>query len=63
MRLILFLWFVSVTPCVVMLEYILDGKTLSTLRALTLVGVCFFVFLSSKTDLAFSAYGILCIVC
>jgi hypothetical protein len=42
---------------VVLLEYMLDGKTLTIKRVLTLCGVCFFVLLSSKADLAFSVFG------
>jgi len=49
-----------VTPCVVLLEYILDKKMLSTNRAICLGAVCVFVLVSSKADLAFSPYGTLC---
>lgn len=49
-----------VTPCVVLLEYILDRKTLSRTRSAWLVAVCVFVLISSGADLEFSAYGTLC---
>ena len=49
-----------VTPGVVLLEYILDGKVLSGLRTLSLSAVCVFVLISSNADLEFSAYGTLC---
>eukprot|EP00553_Chaetoceros_curvisetus_P013410 CAMPEP_0204639788 /NCGR_PEP_ID=MMETSP0717-20131115/44402_1 /ASSEMBLY_ACC=CAM_ASM_000666 /TAXON_ID=230516 /ORGANISM="Chaetoceros curvisetus" /LENGTH=324 /DNA_ID=CAMNT_0051659999 /DNA_START=175 /DNA_END=1149 /DNA_ORIENTATION=+ len=48
------------TPCIVWLEYILDGKTLSHTRAACLIAVCFFVLVSSKADLEFSLYGTVC---
>ena len=46
-----------VTPCVVVLEYFLDGTTLSYTRALCLVVVCFFVMISSGAALEFSWRG------
>jgi solute carrier family 35 protein E3 len=49
-----------VTPCVVLLEYILDHKTLSRPRSAWLLAVCVFVLISSGADLEFSAYGTLC---
>lgn len=49
-----------VTPGVVLLEYILDGKVLSSLRTLSLSAVCAFVLISSNSDLEFSAFGTLC---
>ncbi len=49
-----------VTPGVVLLEYILDNKSLSQLRTLSLTAVCAFVLISSRADLGFSAYGTLC---
>ncbi len=49
-----------VTPGVVILEYILDKKILSTNRTLTLVAVCSFVLISSRADLEFSTYGTIC---
>jgi len=48
------------TPCVVVLEYILDGKTISMQRLICLVAVCIGVFISSHSDLEFSPYGTLC---
>lgn len=49
-----------VTPCVVFLEYIFDRKTLSSMRILSLCGLCFFVVISSQADLHFSMYGTAC---
>jgi len=49
-----------VTPMVVALEYILDGKTLSKKRASCLVPVCILVLISSGADLNFSPYGTMC---
>jgi solute carrier family 35 protein E3 len=49
-----------VTPVVVALEYILDGKTLSKKRTSCLVAVCLFVLISSGADLNFSPYGTIC---
>eukprot|EP00542_Grammatophora_oceanica_P000954 CAMPEP_0194057440 /NCGR_PEP_ID=MMETSP0009_2-20130614/63392_1 /TAXON_ID=210454 /ORGANISM="Grammatophora oceanica, Strain CCMP 410" /LENGTH=331 /DNA_ID=CAMNT_0038707203 /DNA_START=65 /DNA_END=1060 /DNA_ORIENTATION=+ len=49
-----------VTPVVVLLEYLWDRKTLSTARALCLMGVCGFVLFSSKSDVSFSPYGMIC---
>lgn len=49
-----------VTPCVVLLEYILDKKRLSRNRAACLVVVCIFVLISSRADMAFSTYGTVC---
>ena len=46
-----------VTPCVVLLEYILDRKVLSVCRALCLVAVCFFVLMASGADLEFNVAG------
>mmetsp|Transcript_10489 Transcript_10489/g.12170 ORF Transcript_10489/g.12170 Transcript_10489/m.12170 type:complete len:351 (-) Transcript_10489:115-1167(-) len=51
-----------VTPGVVMLEYVLDQKTLSIQRTLSLVAVCMFVLVSSRADLEFSTYGTLCAI-
>lgn len=49
-----------VTPCVVLLEYILDKKKLSRNRAACLIVVCLFVLISSRADMAFSTYGTVC---
>mmetsp|Transcript_8178 Transcript_8178/g.12552 ORF Transcript_8178/g.12552 Transcript_8178/m.12552 type:complete len:374 (-) Transcript_8178:2934-4055(-) len=49
-----------VTPGVVFLEYILDGKILSRNRTLSLVAVCFFVLISSRAELQFSLFGTVC---
>jgi len=49
-----------VTPGVVILEYILDKKILSSKRMLTLVAVCTFVLVSSRADLEFSMRGTIC---
>ena len=46
-----------VTPFVVTLEFFLDGKQLSYMRAITLGLVCFGVLLCSGGDLAFSVRG------
>jgi len=49
-----------VTPCVVLLEYILDKKILSRNRIACLVAVCILVLVSSGSDLTFSTYGTMC---
>lgn len=49
-----------VTPGVVLLEYILDGKILSRARTCSLTVVCAFVLISSRADMGFSAYGTIC---
>jgi solute carrier family 35 protein E3 len=49
-----------VTPCVVLLEYILDRKTLSRNRTILLVIVCLCVMISSVGALTYSHYGTLC---
>lgn len=49
-----------VTPAVVLLEYVLDGKVLSRKRAASLVAVCVFVLVSSGADLEFNAFGTIC---
>jgi len=49
-----------VTPCVVLLEYILDRKTLSKNRIILLTIVCIFVIISSGASLTFSHYGFIC---
>jgi hypothetical protein len=49
-----------VTPCVVLLEYILDRKTLSRNRTMLLFTVCLFVLISSGASLTFSYYGTIC---
>ena len=46
-----------VTPVVVLLEYFLDGKTLSHARIACLVMVCVFVMVSSRGDMSFSMTG------
>jgi hypothetical protein len=46
-----------VTPLVVLLEYMLNGKTLSIPRAVALTMVCVFVCLSVQGDLEFSVVG------
>ena len=46
-----------VTPCVVLVEYVLDRKILSKQRATALAAVCLFVLVSSGGDLAFSPHG------
>jgi len=49
-----------VTPCVVLLEYILDKKMLSSNRAACLLAVCILVLVSSGADVAFSTHGTVC---
>jgi hypothetical protein len=49
-----------VTPCVVLLEYILDRKTLSRNRTMLLFTVCLFVLISSGASLTVSYYGTIC---
>ena len=49
-----------VTPVVVLLEYCLDGKTLSFQRTVALIAVCIMVFVSSRGDLLFNKTGTLC---
>lgn len=49
-----------VTPCVVLLEYILDRKTLSRNRTVLLTIVCVFVLISSKAASTVSNYGTMC---
>jgi len=49
-----------VTPMVVLLEYVLDSKTLSHPRIIFLTIVCVSVLLSSFQDAQFSAYGVIC---
>ncbi len=49
-----------VTPCVVLLEYILDRKTLSRNRTVLLFLVCVFVMVSSTSALVYSHYGTIC---
>mmetsp|Transcript_34584 Transcript_34584/g.83523 ORF Transcript_34584/g.83523 Transcript_34584/m.83523 type:complete len:272 (-) Transcript_34584:49-864(-) len=46
-----------VTPVVVLLEYCLDGKTLSYARQFCLAMVCVFVMVSSRGDMSFSMTG------
>jgi solute carrier family 35 protein E3 len=46
-----------VTPLVVLLEYGLNGKTLSIRRTMALFMVCVFVYFSVQGDLEFSAVG------
>jgi len=48
-----------VTPMVVLLEYWLDGKTLSSNRTMCLIAVCLFVLISSGADLNYSFHGII----
>lgn len=48
------------TPCVVVLEYILDKKLVSRNRSMWLVAVCVSVLISSSASLSFSPYGTLC---
>jgi solute carrier family 35 protein E3 len=45
------------TPGVVLLEYLLDGKILSRSRSSSLMLVCFFVLISSRADMEFSVTG------
>jgi len=49
-----------VTPGVVLLEYLLDGKVLSNARSACLIVVCALVLLSSGADMNFSVQGTLC---
>lgn len=49
-----------VTPAVVLLEYVLDGKVLSRKRTASLVAVCAFVLVSSGADLEFDTIGTIC---
>jgi len=49
-----------VTPAVVLLEYVLDGKILSRKRNASLVAVCAFVLVSSGGDLEFNMFGTIC---
>lgn len=49
-----------VTPGVLLLDYVLDGKTLSTSRMGCILAVCVFVLISSKGELAFSVRGTIC---
>lgn len=49
-----------VTPMVVLLEYVLDGKTLSRLRAIFLIVVFLSVLISTAGDTRFSVYGTIC---
>jgi solute carrier family 35 protein E3 len=49
-----------VTPCVVLLEYILDRKILSRNRTILLAVVCMFVMVSTQASSQFSHYGTLC---
>ena len=49
-----------VTPVVVFLEYVLDGKLLSVTRSTCLAVVCTSVFVSSRAALDFSWAGLLC---
>lgn len=49
-----------VTPCVVLLEYLLDAKILSWRRAACLVAVCTCVLISSRAALEFSTKGAMC---
>lgn len=48
------------TPCVVVLEYILDKKLVSRNRLLWLFAVCVSVLISSGASLSFSPFGTLC---
>ena len=45
------------TPCVVCSEYFLDGKVISSKRAVALGGVCAGVYVCSVSDLEFSLQG------
>jgi len=49
-----------VTPCVVLIEYVLDRKVLSKQRTVLLVAVCVSVMISSKGALGHSYYGTIC---
>lgn len=49
-----------VTPAVVLLEYVLDGKILSRKRTVSLVAVCAFVLVSSGADMEFNVFGTIC---
>eukprot|EP00543_Licmophora_paradoxa_P000574 CAMPEP_0202448524 /NCGR_PEP_ID=MMETSP1360-20130828/7343_1 /ASSEMBLY_ACC=CAM_ASM_000848 /TAXON_ID=515479 /ORGANISM="Licmophora paradoxa, Strain CCMP2313" /LENGTH=274 /DNA_ID=CAMNT_0049066149 /DNA_START=216 /DNA_END=1040 /DNA_ORIENTATION=+ len=49
-----------VTPLVVALEYMLDGKTLTIPRGTCLMVVCIFVWITSRADYEFSLRGTIC---
>jgi len=49
-----------VTPMVVLLEYLLDGKVLSKNRVIFLIIVCVSVLISSVREPEYSRYGVIC---